>query len=114
VSKDEDRVEPPYVACGVQHGGSAARRARAGRWVANLEVTPEWVRCEPRDVPPGQLPEGAVRGHHRWALEPERDATVRVWCSRGRGGHWLEFSKLDAVAAAKRGVVMRAFPGRRL
>jgi hypothetical protein len=114
VTTDENQVEPPFVACGVQHSGTEARRARAGRWVAKLEVTRELVRCEPRDVPPGRLPEGAVRGHHRWALEPDRDATVRVWCSRGRGGHWLEFSKFDAVAAAKRGGVIRAFPARRL
>jgi hypothetical protein len=114
VSDGADRVKPPYVACGVQHGGSEARRAWAGRWVAKLEVTPQWVCCEPRDVPPGRLPEGSVRGHHRWSLEPDRDGTIRVWCSRGRSGHWLEFSKFDAVAAAKRGGIIRAFPVRHM
>jgi hypothetical protein len=81
---------PPHVVCDVC----------GTREVAALGVTPDYVRCEPRAVPPGPLPPGAVRGHQRWALDPSHDATIRVWCSRGRGGHWLEFSKLQAAAAA--------------
>jgi hypothetical protein len=93
---------PPHVVCGSDTCGN--------REVAALVVTPDYVRCEYRDVPPGTLPAGAVRGHHRWALEPTVDATIRVWCDHHSHRGWLEFSKVDAVAAAKNGGTCRAYP----
>jgi hypothetical protein len=96
-------IDPPYVACGVC----------GGREIATLTIEGDYVRCDPRSVPPEPLPRGAVRGHHRWALDPFHDEIIRVWCSRGRAGHWLEFSKFDAVAAAKHCVKVRASRSRR-
>jgi hypothetical protein len=95
---------PPHVVCDVC----------GNREVAALGVTPDYVRCEPRDVPPGTLPQGAVRGHHRWALNPAMDDTIRVWCDDEEHHDWLEFSKFTAVAAAKKGGTCRAYPAERV
>jgi hypothetical protein len=79
------------------------------REVAALRLGPGYVACEIREAPPHDPGERVV-WQYRWVPEPDRDETLRVWCDDENHRDWLEFTKLDAVAAAKRGATCRAYP----